>query len=92
MYAWDEQKRRTVLAKRNIDLAWIREVCERPYVEDRKNDDPEQFRIVGIHEGRYITFIVEYSQDELGDLVWVVTAWSSTMEERQSYEEEIKGT
>lgn len=39
--------------------------------------------------GQVTTFIVEYREDPLGELMWVVTAWKSTGVERQTYEKEI---
>ncbi|MCK6511988.1 hypothetical protein L6R29_18760 [Myxococcota bacterium] len=59
-------------------------------MEDQKSDDPEQFRIVGKYQDQHITFIVEYSEDELGELIWVVTAWHSTASEKKCYEDEIE--
>ncbi len=32
---------------------------------------------------------VEYRVDEVGDYIWVVTAWKSTKQERKSYEETV---
>ena len=89
MISWDEEKRQLVLKKRGIDFAELERLLFSPYVEDQKNDDPEQYRIVGKVGERYLTFIVEYEADELGELIWVVTAWESTQQEREGYEQEI---
>jgi uncharacterized DUF497 family protein len=89
MISWDEDKKALVLNKRGIDFADLEKLLYSPYVEDQKNDDPEQYRIVGKVGERYLTFIVEYEEDELGELIWVVTAWESTQEEREDYEQEI---
>ena len=89
MISWDEDKRLLVLKKRNIDFRDLEKLYYLPYLEDQKNDEPEQYRIVGRVGERYLTFIVEYDEDELGELTWVVTAWESTEKEIQSYEQEI---
>lgn len=85
---WDEVKRQLVLRKRGIDFAHLDELLHLPYVEGQRNDDPEQFRIIGFANGRLVTFIVEYRRDGLGEYLWVVTAWYSTKQERKVYEQE----
>lgn len=85
---WDEDKRQFVLRKRRIDFAQIEELLCLPYVEDQRSDDPEQYRIIGFAGGQLVTFIVEYRQDELGEFIWVVTAWNSTKQEEKAYERE----
>jgi len=89
--SWDESKREKVLKERGIDFGELEELLCSPYVEDQKNDDPEQYRIVGCIGDRFLTFIVEYDEDDEGleELIWVVTAWESTTAERRSYEQEI---
>lgn len=86
---WDESKRQAVLSGRQIDFARLDELFELPYIEDQKNDDPEQYRVIGFSEGKLVSFIVEYREDLIGDYVWVVTAWHATRQERQTYEREI---
>ncbi len=89
MISWDEDKRELVLKKREIDFGDLEELLLSPYIEDQKNDDQEQYRVVGKVGERYLTFIVEYEEDELGELIWVVTAWNSTQQEREAYEQEL---
>ena len=85
---WDEAKRQLVLQKRGIDFAQLDGLLDFPCVEDRRRDDPEQYRIIGFADGRLLTFIVEYRRDTLGEHLWVVTAWYSTKQERKVYEQE----
>jgi uncharacterized DUF497 family protein len=85
---WDESKRQLVLQKRRIDFSWLGEMLISPCVEDRRSDDPEQYRLIGFAKGRLLTFIVEYRQDSLGDYLWAVTAWYSTKQEQRIYEQE----
>jgi uncharacterized DUF497 family protein len=87
---WDEAKRQLVLKKRQIDFAELDDLLYSPYVEDRRSDDPDQYRIVGLVQERFLTFIVEYREDELGEFLWVVTAWNSTKQEIKTYEQETK--
>ncbi len=87
---WDEKKRLFVLKKRNIDFALLEELFCLPYIEDQRNDDLEQYRVIGFAGGRLVTFIVEYREDELGELIWVVTAWHSTPQEEKAYEQETR--
>ncbi|PSB04203.1 hypothetical protein C7B64_04965 [Merismopedia glauca CCAP 1448/3] len=35
------------------------------------------------------TFSIEYRFDEVGEYIWVVTAWKSTKQESRSYEQQV---
>lgn len=87
---WDEAKRQLVLNTRGIDFAQLDELLNWPFVEDQRNDDPEQFRIIGFAGGRLITFIVEYRKNMLDEYIWVVTAWNSTKQEQKVYDQETR--
>ncbi len=78
-----------MLRDRTIDFTDLNELFSLPYLEDQRSDDPEQYRIIGFVNGQVTTFILEYREDPLGELIWVVTAWKSTAVERQAYEKEI---
>lgn len=86
---WDNSKRELVLGDRGIDFADLAETFELPYIEDRKRDDPEQFRVIGWAGGVLVSFIVEYRTDLQGEYVWVVTAWKATRKERTAYEKAV---
>jgi uncharacterized DUF497 family protein len=86
---WDEAKRQRVLTERDIDFTQLNDLLYKPYIEDQRSEQPEQYRIVGFADGTLTTFIVEYRVDEVGDYIWVVTAWKSTKQERKSYEETV---
>jgi len=87
---WDETKRQEVLRQRQIDIARLDELLSLPYIEDQKNDDPEQYRVIGFIQARLVSVIIEYRRDALGKFIWVVTAWESTTTEKQHYEREIQ--
>jgi uncharacterized DUF497 family protein len=89
---WDEKKRQRILKRRRIDFAALDALFSLPYLEDQRSDDPEQYRIIGFANGKPATFIIEYRRDELGEFVWVVTAWNSTATEKQVYAQEIGQT
>ena len=86
---WDEAKRQRVLTERDIDFTQLNDLLYKPYIEDQRSEQPEQYRIVGFADGTLTTFIVEYRVDEVGDYIWVVTAWKSTKQECKSYEETV---
>jgi uncharacterized DUF497 family protein len=86
---WDEKKRQWVLKRRRIDFATLDDLFCLPYLEDQRSDDPEQYRIIGFVKGKVTTFIIEYREDELGEFIWAVTAWNSTVTEKQTYAQEI---
>ena len=89
---FDEHKRQQVLKNNNrrIDFLWFEELLCLPYIEDQRNDDPEQYRIIGFAKGRLRTFIVEYRHDTLGEFIWIVTAWNATKQEEKAYEKNTK--
>jgi uncharacterized DUF497 family protein len=71
------------------DLRLKNDLLYTPYIEDQRSEQPEQYRIVGFAEGKLTKFIVKYRVDEVGDYIWVVTAWKATKQEQKSYEERI---
>ena len=87
---WEESKRQHVLRKREIDFDDLEDLLCLPYIEDQRSDNPEQYRMIGFASGRVTTFIVEYGEDDLGEFLWVVTAWKSTKKERETYEKETR--
>ena len=86
---WDENKRRLVLKKRNINFAHLKDMISLPYLEDQLLDNPEQYRLIGFVGSQITTFIVEYREDNFEQFIWVVTAWKSTRQEEKSYEQII---
>jgi uncharacterized DUF497 family protein len=84
---WDENKRQLVLRRRNIDFAQLENLLLLPYIEDQRLAEPEQYRIIGFIHARLTTFIVEYRTDQIGTYMWIVTAWRSTHQEMNSYEQ-----
>jgi hypothetical protein len=61
------------------------------YIEDVRNENPLQFRVVGFARGTLTSYIVESRQDEIGEYAWVVTAWRSTAQEERAYEQATRG-
>ena len=51
---WDEPKRQEVLKRRSINLAQLDELFLLPYVEDQRNDDPEEYSEHGVHVANVI--------------------------------------
>ena len=87
----DPAKREAVLHERGIDLEDLADLFELPYIEDVRNENPLQFRVVGFAGGRLATFVVEYRRDGVGEYAWAVTAWRSTPQEEEAYERETQG-
>ena len=87
---WDEDKRQKILAERNLDFADLEDLLSQSYIEDRSLSYTEQYRVIGFVRGQLATFIVEYRQDILGEFIWVVTAWRSTLQEQKAYEQETQ--
>ena len=54
-----------------------------------KNDDPEQFRAIGWCGGCLCSVVFEIRRDADGEYYHLVTAWRATLEEEQSYAEDL---
>ena len=72
--------------KRGVGFEEAQEVFTRPYYQDRRSDDPEQYRVIGWVRDRLFTVILEIREDQSGEYCRLVTLWRSTREERELYE------
>ena len=73
--------------KRGIGFAEAQEIFEHAYFQDKRSDDPEQYRAIGWVQGRLFSLIFEIREDALGEYYHLVTLWRATTQERQLYEE-----
>jgi len=76
--------------KRNIGFEEAQEIWEHPYYEDRRIDDPDQYRVIGWVEGKLYSVIFEIREDKEGEYYHLITLWKSTFQEEKLYEENIK--
>jgi uncharacterized DUF497 family protein len=76
--------------KRNIGFEEAQEIWEHPYYEDRRTDDPDQYRVIGWVEGKLYSLIFKIREDKEGEYYHLVTLWKSTYQEEKLYEENIK--
>jgi uncharacterized DUF497 family protein len=72
--------------KRGVGFEEAQAVFTRPYYQDQRSDDPEQYRAIGWVQDRLFTVIFEIREDNLGEYCHLVTLWRSTQEERELYE------
>jgi len=73
--------------QRGIGFEEAQEVFSRPYYQDQRSDEPEQYRAIGWVQDRLFTLIFEVRGDPLGEYCHLVTLWRSTREEKELYEE-----
>ncbi len=86
---FDWAKSRAVKQKHGVSLNEAREIFDQVYLVDQKNEDPEQFRAIGWCGARLCSVIFEVKHDEDGEFYDLVTAWTATKEEEQSYAENV---
>jgi len=86
-FGWDDGKDKLQRKKLGFGFEEVRGVFTRPYFESRKNDDPEQYRVIGWYGLTLITLIYEEREDPDGLYYWLVTFWRATETERKLYEE-----
>lgn len=72
--------------RRGIGFEEAQEIFARPYYEDCKSDDPQQFRAIGWVAGQLYSLIYEIREDDDGEYCHQVTLWKSTKEEQSLYE------
>ena len=72
--------------KRGIGFEEAQEIFERPYYQDQRSDDPEQYRAIGWVQGRLFTLIFEIREDRVDEYYHLVTLWRATQQERRLYE------
>ena len=72
--------------KRGIGFEEVQEIFSHPYYEDRRSDEPEQFRVIGRVKDRLYSLIYEIREDAVGEYYHLVTLWRATKEERNLYE------
>ncbi len=72
--------------KRGIGFEEVQEIFSHPYYEDRRSDDPEQFRVIGRVKDQLYSLIYEIREDAVGEYYHLVTLWRATKEERNLYE------
>ena len=72
--------------KRRIGFEEVREIFSHPHYQDRRSDDPEQFRAIGLVSGQLYSLIFEVREDVEGEFYHLVTLWKSTREEQALYE------
>jgi uncharacterized DUF497 family protein len=86
-FDWDNQKSQILEQSRGYSLQEIALILSGEYVEQIKQDDPEQFIAIGYLGNSLLSVIYEIRYDEEGEYIWLVTYWKSTRKEREIYEQ-----
>jgi uncharacterized DUF497 family protein len=66
-FEFDRAKSRIVKRKHGVGLAEALEIFNQAYIVDRKSDNPEQFRAIGLCGGRLCSVIFEIRHDADGE-------------------------
>jgi uncharacterized DUF497 family protein len=86
-FDWDNDKSQLLEEDRGYSLEEVAAVLAGEYVEQLKQDNPEQFIAIGYLEGTLLSIIYEVRYDIEGEYVWLITYWESTKREREIYEQ-----
>ena len=81
--AKDRQLRRN--PKRRIGFEEAAELFCRPYYQDHRSDDPEQYRAIGWVGEQLYSLIFEIREDAEGEFYHLVTLWKSSRQEQELY-------
>ncbi|MBF0360550.1 MAG: BrnT family toxin [Oligoflexia bacterium] len=87
-FKWDENKNKKLKAdnRRGFGFETVKKLFDSQYYLDQKNDDPAQFRAIGIVDNKLVTLIFESREDHEGEYYHFITYWFSTKTERSLYE------
>lgn len=72
---------------RGYSLEEVSGILAGDYVEQMKQDNPEQFIAIGYLGNNLLSVIYEIRFDDEGEYVWLITYWKSTRREREIYEQ-----
>ena len=88
-FSFDSRKSALLRAnrKRGIGFEEAREVFSRPYWLDQRSDVPEQYVAIRWVGDQLYSVIFEFREDDLGEILHLVTLWKSTKGEIRIYEE-----
>jgi len=89
-FDWDPQKDDLLVKQRGFSFEKVSRLFQNPHLEGQKTDDPEQYYAIGFVNGKLLTLIFEYREDELGLYVWLITYWHSSKSERIFYAKNFK--
>jgi uncharacterized DUF497 family protein len=73
--------------RRGIGFEEARDIFSRPYYQDQRSEEPEQYRAIGWVGERLFSLIFEMREDEEGEYYRLVTLWRATREEEKLYAE-----
>jgi uncharacterized DUF497 family protein len=59
---------------RGIGFEEVQEIFSRPYYQDQRSDDPEQYRAIGWVKGTLFWLIFEIREDRVGEYYHLVNA------------------
>jgi uncharacterized DUF497 family protein len=86
-FDWDNRKSQILEQNRGYSLEEVAFILAGEYVEQIRQDDPEQFIAIGYLGNSLLSVIYEIRYDEAGEYIWLVTYWKSTRREREIYEQ-----
>ncbi len=71
--------------RRGIGFEEAIAIFDKPYYQDQRSDDPEQYRAIGWVGERLYSLIFEVREDDKGEYCHLVTLWRSNREEKELY-------
>jgi uncharacterized DUF497 family protein len=85
-FHFDAVKSRQLQERHGLSLAEFGDVFAGPYILDKRQDEPEQWRAIGWAKGRLHAVIFEERSDPDGPFYHLVTGWPATKEEFHAYQ------
>ena len=86
-FDWDNHKSQLLQQNRGYSLEEVSIALAGEYVEQIKQDNPEQFIAIGYLGNTLLSVIYEIHYDDEGEYIWLITYWKSTKREREIYEQ-----
>lgn len=81
--SWDPKKDEEHRRRRGLGFAEVATILQGEYAIKTHPEYPDQMRTIGKIDRTYWTLVVEYHEDDLGELIWCSNFWKSTKEEKE---------
>lgn len=90
-YSYDDQKSAELRQRRNVGFEDVVRVFFKTHYWELRNDNPEQYLAIGELDDHFWSIVYEEWEDELGELLWLITFWPSTPREVERYYKYVYG-
>ncbi len=90
-FHWDDDKSDLLAQTRGYPLYDVAEkIFSHAYIEYQHRMYPEQSRAIGQVDGKLMTLVYEFVEDEFGSFIKLITYWPASNLEKSLYDQELE--